>query len=104
METNSTNLIRSFAGGFILGYLSGYFIRKGLKLFLILMIFLAVIIHMTDLWESLVNIWSLIGRFLTNMLMSAVVSLKDMLGIQTTSNAFSIGFLTGLGWSLVAGK
>ena len=101
METFDITQMKSFAGGFVLGYLCGYFIRKGLKLFIVVVILLAVIIHMTDFGESLATIWSLIGRFVTKAFSSAFISVKDMIGIQLTGNAFSLGFMAGLVWSLV---
>ena len=101
METNSLSFVKSFGFGFIVGYLAGHLLRKGLKVCLVILIVLGLIVYLTGMWETIVCVWSLTGDFFIGVLDSILLSIKERFEIYFSNTLWVMGFLAGIVWSLI---
>ena len=101
METNAISFLKSFGFGFILGYLAGFLIRKGLKVCLVILIVLGLVVYLTDLWETISSVWTWMGEFIIGVLNSILLTIKERFEMYLSNTLGVMGFLAGLGWSLL---
>ena len=101
METNAISFVKSFGFGFILGYLAGFLIRKGLKVCLVILIVLGIVLYLTGLWETISSVWTWMGEFILGVLNSIFLTVKERIEIYFSNTLWVMGFLAGLAWSIV---
>ncbi len=104
MEAAGTILLKSFGLGLFFGYITGYFIKKGIKTLLLLIIAGAVLIYLSGQSEAILRLWQLTGDFVMKLLSGAFNMVRTRLESYITCNAWIFGFITGSLWSLIKSK
>ena len=104
MEAAGIIMLKSFGLGLFLGYLTGYFIKRGIKTLLLLVIAGAVLIYFSGQSEAILGLWKLTGDFFMKLLIGAVNMVRTRLESYFTCNAWVFGFIAGSLWSLTKSK
>ena len=100
METAGTILLKSFGFGLVLGYLAGYFIKRGIKILLLLIIAGVILVYFSGQSEAIPGLWKLTGEFIIKLFIGAFNMMRTRMEAYLTCNAWVFGFIAGSLWSL----
>ncbi len=98
------NLIKSIGVGLILGYIACYVFKKGLKIFIIMLIMGLIAIYIAGIEDSIAKIWNVIEGFIIFSIKNTIQTLYTKVDSIGGRIPFILGIISGGVWCLLFSK